>query len=357
MPPTEPPPTAPPTEPPPTAPPQGRTVTASNPAETVMTTVDKPPLVLIALLVDTESCGTESPQGSFNLCLEIDATGATEMLEDDPALITIHLTASRWSALRSGYRNGQFWVFKRSDAAAAWADIPACINGATDECYEVTQYRDGSAKVTIRNVRSFSQYAIAVVPPPRSAGSGGGADSRRRGSLARVTGTPTPTVPVIVPPTVRPTAVIPTLPPPTVPPTAVPPTAVPPTAVHPTAVPPTAIPPTAVPPTPVPPTPIPPTAAPPTAVPPTPTEAPTLPVQVEAATPPPPTPVDAPTLEPTEVTAALPPTAVAPAPTPTPPLVGEPGGDLPPWLLIVIIAAVLAVGGMGFLAFRLLRAQ
>ena len=234
MPPTEPPPTAPPTEPPPTAPPQGRTVTASNPAETVMTTVDKPPLVLIALLVDTESCGTESPQGSFNLCLEIDATGATEMLEDDPALITIHLTASRWSALRSGYRNGQFWVFKRSDAAAAWADIPACINGATDECYEVTQYRDGSAKVTIRNVRSFSQYAIAVVPPPRSAGSGGGADSRRRGSLARVTGTPTPTVPVIVPPTVRPTAVIPTLPPPTVPPTAVPPTAVPPTAVPPT---------------------------------------------------------------------------------------------------------------------------
>ena len=71
----------PPTEPPPTAPPQGRTVTASNPAETVTTTVDKPPLVLIALLVDTESCGAESPQGYLNLCFEIDATGPTELLE------------------------------------------------------------------------------------------------------------------------------------------------------------------------------------------------------------------------------------------------------------------------------------
>ena len=345
VPPTEPPPTAPPTapptEPPPTAPPQGRTVTESNPAETVTTTVDKPPLVLIALLVDTESCGAESPQGSLSLCLEIDATGPTEMLEDDPALITIHLSASRWSALRNAYLNGQFWVFKRSDAAAAWADIPACLNGATDECYEVTEYRNKSATVTIRNVRSLSQYAIAAVPP-RSGGSGGGGSGGGSGtgsgggSLARVTGTPAPTVPVIVPPTVRPTAVIPT-PQPTVPPTPVPPTAIPPTAVPPTVVPST--------------------AAPPTAVPPTPTEAPTPPVQVEAPTPPPPTPVDAPTLEPTEVTAALPPTAVAPAPTPIPPLVGEPEGNLPPWLLIVIIAAVLVVGGMGFLAFRLLRAQ
>ena len=335
--PTEPPPTEPPpTEPPPTEPPQGRSVTVSDPDGTIMTTVDKPSEVVIALLVDTESCGTEFPQGSLSLCLEIDATGPTEMLEDDPALITIHLSASRWSALRNAYLNGQFWVFKRSDAAAAWADIPACLNGATDECYEVTEYRNKSATVTIRNVRSLSQYAIAAVPP-RSGGSGGGGSGGGSGrgsgggSLARVTGTPAPTVPVIVPPTVRPTAVIPT-PQPTVPPTPVPPTAVPPTQG-------------------------PSTAVPPTALPPTPTEAPTPPVQVEAPTPPPPTPVDAPTLEPTEVTAALPPTAVAPAPTPIPPLVGEPEGNLPPWLLIVIIAAVLAVGGMGFLAFRLLRAQ
>ncbi len=157
------------------------------------------------------------------------------MLEDDPALITIHLSASRWSALRNAYLNGQFWVFKRSDAAAAWSDIPACFSGATDECYEVTEYRNKSATVTIRNVRSFSQYAITAVMP-RGGGSGGGFTSSSRGSLARVTGTPAPTVPVIVPPTVRPTAVIPTLQP-TVPPTAVPPTAVPPTAVPPTAVP------------------------------------------------------------------------------------------------------------------------
>ena len=334
----------PPTEPPPTEPPQGRSVTVSNPDGTVTTTVEKPSEVVIALSVNTESCGTEFPQGSLNLCLEIDATGPTEMLEDDPALITIHLSASRWSALRNAYLNGQFWVFKRSDAAAAWANIPACLNGATDECYEVTEYRNKSATVTIRNVRSLSQYAIAAVLPRgggSGGGSGGGFTSSSRGSLARVTGTPAPTVPVIVPPTVRPTAVIPTQQP-TVPPTPVPPTAIPPTAVPPTAVPPTQVPSTAVP---------------PTAVPPTPTEAPTPPVQVEAPTPPPPTPVDAPTPEPTEVTAALPPTAVAPAPTPIPPLVDEPEGNLPPWLLIVIIAAVLAVGGMGFLAFRLLRAQ
>ena len=49
----EPPPTEPPpTVPRPTEPPQGRSVTVSNPAETVTTTVEKPSPVLITLLVD-----------------------------------------------------------------------------------------------------------------------------------------------------------------------------------------------------------------------------------------------------------------------------------------------------------------
>ena len=166
--------------------------------------------------------------------------------------------------------------------------------------------------------------------------------------------TPTPTsvppTPTSVPPTPTPTAVPPT--PTMVPPT---PTSVPPT---PTAVPPT---PTAVPPTPttVPPTPtsVPPTA---TAVPPTPTAVPPTPTSV------PPTPTSVPptaTAVPPTATAAPPAataTSVPPTPAPTPTTVVTPpmppeeeGGGFPVWaIVLIIIAAVLAVGAVALYIVR-----
>ena len=179
--------------------------------------------------------------------------------------------------------------------------------------------------------------------------------------------TPTPTT---VPPTPTPTAIppTPTAVPPTPTPTAIPPTptAVPPTPT-PTAVPPTPTP-TAVPPTP---TAVPPT---PTSVPPTATAVPPTPTQVSStATPVSPTPtvrptaVSTPTSAPPTATAvpaatstAVPPaptaTSVPPTPAPTPTVVAPPvppvtpeeeGGGLPVWaIVLIVIAAVLAVGAV-----------
>ena len=319
-------------------------VTANNSDETIGVTIEKPTSVTVELAVVDQACNTAAPGGSVHLCVQASASGSgvVQRLLASPAFMTIVISPERWTQMEGAYDADprRFFLSKRSSSAEAWANIVWCIDDPGQECYLLQETEQGGATVFVYNIVSFSQYAIRTVGTDGAGGGGGGSCSgincraviigggggTGRGPQHRLpatTRTPAPTARPTVAPTVRPAVVTPTA----IPPTAVPPTAVPPTVV------------------------------PPTALPPTPTDAPTPPVQVEAPTPPPPTPVDAPTLEPTEVTAALPPTAVAPAATPIPPLVGEPEGDLPPWLLIVIIAAVLAVGGMGFLAFRLLRAQ
>ena len=323
-------------------------VTANNSDETIGVTIQKPASVTLDVAVVDQACAAAAPGGTVHLCVQASASGSgvVQRLLASPAFMTIVISPERWTQMEGAYDADprRFFLSKRSSSAEAWANIVWCIDDPGQECYLLQETEQGGATVFVYNIVSFSQYAIRTVGTDGAGGGGGGSCSgincraviigggggTGRGPQHRLpatTRTPAPTARPTVASTVRPTVV-----PPTVTPTAVPPTSVPPTA-------------------------IPSTVVLPTALPPTPTEAPTPPVQVEAPTPPPPTPVDAPTLEPTEVTAALPPTAVAPAPTPIPPLVGEPEGNLPPWLLIVIIAAVLAVGGMGFLAFRLLRAQ
>ena len=310
-------------------------VTANNSDETIGVTIQKPASVTLDVAVVDQACAAAAPGGTVHLCVQASASGSgvVQRLLASPAFMTIVISPERWTQVEGAYNADprRFFLSKRSSSAEAWANIVWCIDDPGQECYLLQETEQGGATVFVYNIVSFSQYAIRTVGTDGAGGGGGGSCSgincraviigggggTGRGPQHRLpatTRTPAPTARPTVASTVRPTVV-----PPTVTPTAVPPTAVPPTRV------------------------------PPTALPPTPTEAPTPPVQVEAPTPPPPTPVDAPTPEPTEVTAALPPTAVAPAPTPIPPLVGEPEGNLPPWLLIVIIAAVLAVGGMGFL--------
>ena len=320
-------------------------VTANNSDETIGVTIQKPASVTVDVAVVDQACNTAAPGGTVHLCVQASASGSgvVDSLKANSATMTIVISQERWIQMEGAYNADprRFFLSKRSSPVEAWANIAWCLDDPAVECYLVVETEQAGATVYVRNIVSFSQYAIRTVVVGGGAGArcvgincraviiggGGGTGRGPQHRLPATTRTPAPTPRLTVAPTVRPTVV-----PPTVTPTAVPPTAVPPTQV-------------------------PSTAVPPTAVPPTPTEAPTPPVQVEVPTQPPPTPVEVPTLEPAEATAALPPTAVAPAATPIPPLVGEPGGDLPPWLLIVIIAAVLAVGGMGFLAFRLLRAQ
>ena len=315
-------------------------VTANNSDETIGVTIQKPASVTLDVAVVDQACAAAAPGGTVHLCVQASASGSgvVQRLLASPAFMTIVISPERWTQVEGAYNADprRFFLSKRSSSAEAWANIVWCIDDPGQECYLLQETEQGGATMFVYNIVSFSQYAIRTVSTDGASGGscsgincraviiggGGGTGRGPQHRLPATTRTPAPTPRPTVAPTVRPTVV-----PPTVTPTAVPPTSVPPTRV------------------------------PPTALPPTPTEAPTPPVQIEAPTPPPPTPADAPTLEPTEVTAALPPTAVAPAPTPIPPLVGEPEGNLPPWLLIVIIAAVLAVGGMGFLAFRLLRAQ
>ena len=350
--------------------PQRDTVRGSNSDETINVTIVKPASVTLEVAVRERPCAAP-PVGTINLCVEATASGAPEILEtlaDSPAFMTIVISPELWGQMEEAYNADprRFFLSKRSSTSEPWANITWCLDDPAGECYLLEETEQGGATMFVRNIVSFSQYAIRTVGVD-GAGTGGGrcvgincraviigGGGTGRGPQHRLpatTRTPAPTPRPTVAPTVRPTLVTPT-PVPTVRPTLVTPTP------QPTVAPPTPRPterPTAIPPT------VAPTAPPPgpTATAPAPVATPSPPTDQPpvAPTPPPPSPTEAPTPEPTGETAALPPpTEPVPAITAVPPAV-EPGSNLTMWLIIVIVIAVAAVGGMGFVAFRLLRAQ
>ena len=348
--------------------PQRDSVMTHNSDETIDVTIEKPASVTLDVAVRDQSCAAAAPAGTVHLCVQASASGALENLAASPAFMTIVISAESWTQMEGAYNADprRFFLSKRSSPGQAWANITWCLDDPAVECYLLHETEQGGATMFVYNIVSFSQYAIRTVGVDGVGGGGGcvgincraviigGGSGTGRGPQHRLpatTRTPAPTARPTATPTVRPTVVPPT-PRPTVRPTLVPPTP------QPTVAPPTPRPterPTAVAPT------VAPTARPsgpmataPAAVatPPPPTDQPPI-----APTPPPPSPTEAPTLEPTGETAALPPpTEPVPAITAVPPAV-EPGNNLTMWLIIVIVIAVAAVGGMGFVAFRLLRAQ
>ena len=224
-------------------------------------------------------------------------------------------------------------VYRRDDPSDSWTSIPPCA-GSTVECFTVS-----GGVVTIQNIPDFSQFAVlrpqpssqvvaptatatpppTVIPPPTPGGGTATITRRRRGgSIVRATATPAPMVVATPAPTEM----------------AVPPTYTPvPTSVTPTAVPPTpalraVVQSTVAPPTPAP-----------------------TPMEAIIA----PTVAPAPTDTPAAV-AAIPNTPVPASTTALPPVV-ETRGRLPAWLIVVIAAAVIIAGGLGFGAWRLLRPQ
>ena len=219
-------------------------------------------------------------------------------------------------------------VYRREDPSDSWTSIPPCVLGSTVECFTVS-----GGLVTIQNIRDFSQFAVVrprpssqvvtptatatppptVIPPPTPGGGGAATITRRRrgGSIVRATATPAPMVVATPAPTEM--AV-----PATVASTAVPPTPELRAVVQPTAAPPTPAP-----------TPMAAIATPTVA--PAPTDTPATVAAIRN------TPVPA-------STTALPPAA-------------EAGGSFPGWLIVVIAAAVIIAGGLGFGAWRLLRPQ
>ena len=343
--------------------PQRDSVTARNSDETINVTINKPASVMLDVAVRDQSCAAAAPAGTVHLCVEASASGALENLAASPAFMTIVISPELWGHMEEAYNADprRFFLSKRSSPGEAWANITWCLDDPAVECYLLQETEQGGATMFVYNIVSFSQYAIRTVSVDAVGGGGGcvgincraviigGGGGTGRGPQHRLpatTRTPAPTARPTATPTVRPTVVPPT-PQPTVRPTLVPPTP------QPTVAPPTPRPterPTVVPPTvraTQPPQPTA-TAPAPVATPPPPTVAPT---------PPPPAPTEAPTPEPTGETAALPPpTEPVPEITAVPPAV-EPGSNLTMWLIIVIVIAVAAVGGMGFVAFRLLRAQ
>ena len=339
------------------------TVTANNSDETIGVTINKPASVTLDVAVRDQSCAAAAPAGTVHLCVQASASGALENLAASPAFMTIVISPESWGQMEEAYNADprRFFLSKRSSPGQAWANIAWCLDDPAVECYLLQETEQGGATMFVYNIVSFSQYAIRTVSVDGVGGGGscvgincraviiggGGTGRGPQHRLPATTRTPAPTARPTATPTVRPTLATPT-PRPTVRPTLVPPTP------QPTVAPPTPRPtdrPTVVPPTVAPPTQPPQrtaTAPAPVATPPPPTVAPT---------PPPPPPTEAPTPEPTGETAALPPpTEPVPAITAVPPAV-EPGGNLTMWLIIVIVIAVAAVGGMGFVAFRLLRAQ
>ena len=75
------------------------------------------------------------------------------------------LDPTAWSALKDTYEEGNLSLWKRS-GSNPWKEISECPEVAADppkECYTITpNTADGSATVTITNIRSFSQYTVTT---------------------------------------------------------------------------------------------------------------------------------------------------------------------------------------------------
>ena len=302
--------------------PQRDSVTANNLDETIDVTIEKPASVTLDVAVVDQACNTGAPDGSVHLCVQARASGAVGSLVTGPATMTIVISRDRWTQMEGAYNAEprRFFLSKRSSTTAPWRNIAWCVDDSGRECYRLQETPQGGATMFVDNIVSFSQYAITTVGE-RTTATGGGVTTRPR---RRAQPTPT-TLPI---PTVEATAI---------PDTPTPPPSTPPPPVERTPPPPadTPTPPATVPP-PEPPSPLPPTEA-PTGI--APTEAPTgEPVVQAPATEAPPPPTDAP-----GVTAVPPPV--------------DTGGGFPGWLIAVIIVAVIAVAGLGYLAFRMFRQQ
>ena len=124
--------------------------------------------------VADDQCGTPSANVTSRLCVEVellDTDGITPLPDttvpddEDPATLTIELDATTWSALKDTYENGNLTLWKRSETIP-WGEVSECPETADDsseECYTIEPDTiDGSATVTIKNIRTFSQYSVAT---------------------------------------------------------------------------------------------------------------------------------------------------------------------------------------------------
>ena len=135
--------------------------------------------------VADDECGAPSSAVTLRLCVEVDlleTDGITPLPEatvpddKDAATLTIELDATAWSALEDTYEKGDLRLWKRS-GSNPWSEVSKCPEVAEDppaECYTITPDEvDGGAKVTIKNIRRFSQYTVTTptTTTPTSSGS------------------------------------------------------------------------------------------------------------------------------------------------------------------------------------------
>ena len=135
--------------------------------------------------VADDECGAPSSAVTLRLCVEVDlleTDGITPLPEatvpddKDAATLTIELDATAWSALEDTYEKGDLRLWKRS-GSNPWGEVSKCPEVAEDppaECYTITPDEvDGGAKVTIKNIRRFSQYTVTTptTTTPTSSGS------------------------------------------------------------------------------------------------------------------------------------------------------------------------------------------
>ena len=156
----------------------GDTVTSSDGDTT--TTVDIPggfvsqDFIIKVDPVADDQCGTPSSNITSRLCVEVDlfeTDGVTPLQEatvpddQDAATLTIELDATTWNALKDTYEEGNLSMWKRS-GSHPWKEISQCPDPAEDppkECYTIEPDTiDVTATVTIKNIRSFSQYTVTT---------------------------------------------------------------------------------------------------------------------------------------------------------------------------------------------------
>ena len=155
-------------------------VTVTRPDGDTTTTVNIPGgavnqnFIIKVNSVAGDECDAPSSTVASLLCVEVDLfetdgvtplPEATVPPEKDAAKLTIELDATTWNALKDTYEEGDLSLWKRS-GSEPWKAISECPEIPDDppkECYTITpDPTDGSATVTITNIRSFSQYTVAT---------------------------------------------------------------------------------------------------------------------------------------------------------------------------------------------------
>ena len=142
----------------------GVPTTVETPSGNLVLEIEAANPIQVSLNDDVAGCESPVAGGATQSCVSVgivtpaggNATGAARSAE----LSIVVATGERIE------------LYKRANAAASWDRIPSCEDSPASECFAIAQNDGGGATITVRNITSFSQYAVVQVPASATTGGG-----------------------------------------------------------------------------------------------------------------------------------------------------------------------------------------